>query len=66
MKESRHGIVAFVVCLVLLVLVQMVPKQPMLLAERFVPGAGWLEILSWPYMPPGLPGGLLSRLRRTG
>ncbi len=45
MRGRWHGIIAFTVCLVLLTIIQAVPEQPMLLAERYLPGSGWLEVL---------------------
>jgi ferredoxin-type protein NapH len=45
LKKYRLSLIAFILTFTLLGFVQMKVKRPMILAERFVSGAGWIEIL---------------------
>ena len=45
MSARLSGIAAMMLTAGLLVAVQVFPKKPLLLAERFYPGAGWLQIV---------------------
>jgi len=45
MKQYRLPLIVFILTLVLLSFVQVKVERPMLLAERFFEGAGWIEIV---------------------
>lgn len=45
-RKYRHAILSFVFVLVILIPVHIQVERPMLLLERFLPGWGWVEIIS--------------------
>ena len=45
LKKYRLSLIVFALTFTLLAFVQMKVKRPMILAERFINGAGWIEIL---------------------
>lgn len=44
-KQYKLSIFVFFITFILLSFVQIKPERPMLLAERFIKGAGWIEII---------------------
>lgn len=43
--RSTYYFLIFSITFLLLTIIQMVPSRPMLLAERFIPGSGWIEVV---------------------
>lgn len=43
--RSTYYFLIFSITFLLLTIIQVVPSRPMLLAERFIPGSGWIEVV---------------------